>query len=79
MSPGNVKCRSTSTNSKRRYSRQAREIRSSASGVDRSVVFPTAVAQRHGVMLLHYQPDYDLIAELTGQDAEWVVPPGSLP
>src|SRR5436305_8742827 len=25
-----------------------------------------AVAQRHGVTLLHYQPDYDLIAELTG-------------
>ena len=40
-SPGNVKCRRTSTNSKRRYSRQAREVRSSASGVDRSVVFPT--------------------------------------
>ena len=38
-----------------------------------------AVAERHGVMLLHYRPDYDLIAEVTGQPVEWVVPRGSLP
>jgi predicted nucleic acid-binding protein len=38
-----------------------------------------AVAQRHGVTLLHYQPDYEVIAELTGQHVEWIVPRGSLP
>jgi predicted nucleic acid-binding protein len=38
-----------------------------------------AVAERHGVTLLHYRTDYEVIAELSGQDAEWVVPKGSLP
>jgi predicted nucleic acid-binding protein len=38
-----------------------------------------AVAQRHRVTLLHYQPDYEVIAEVTGQYVEWVVPRGSLP
>jgi predicted nucleic acid-binding protein len=38
-----------------------------------------AVAERHRVALLHYDADYDLIADITGQDTEWVVPKGSLP
>jgi predicted nucleic acid-binding protein len=38
-----------------------------------------AVAERHGVTLLHYDADYDLIADITGQHIEWVVPKGSLP
>ena len=38
-----------------------------------------AVAERHGVTLLHYRADYDLIAEVTGQPVEWVVPRGSVP
>lgn len=38
-----------------------------------------AVAERHGVTLLHYDADYDLIADITGQRIEWVVPKGSLP
>jgi predicted nucleic acid-binding protein len=37
-----------------------------------------AVAERHRVTLLHYDADYDLIAEITGQDAQWVVPKGSV-
>ncbi|OLB81202.1 MAG: VapC toxin family PIN domain ribonuclease [Actinobacteria bacterium 13_2_20CM_2_71_6] len=37
-----------------------------------------AVAERHRVTLLHYDADYDLIASVTGQDAEWVVPKGSV-
>jgi predicted nucleic acid-binding protein len=37
-----------------------------------------AVAERHGVTLLHYHADYDLIAELTGQPVDWVVPEGSV-
>lgn len=38
-----------------------------------------AVAERHDVTLLHYDADYDLIADITGQRIEWVVPKGSLP
>lgn len=38
-----------------------------------------AVAERHDVTLLHYRREYDLIAELSGQRAEWVVPRGTLP
>ncbi len=36
-----------------------------------------AVAHRHGLTLLHYDSDFDRIAELTGQRAEWVVPRGT--
>ncbi len=36
-----------------------------------------AVAERHRVRVLHYDADYDVIASVTGQDVEWVVPRGS--
>ena len=35
-----------------------------------------AVAERHGLTLLHYDGDFDTIAEITGQDTRWVVPRG---
>ncbi|MEU9172585.1 PIN domain nuclease [Streptomyces sp. NPDC048420] len=38
-----------------------------------------AVAQRHGLTLLHYDSDFDRIVEFTGQKGEWVVPRGSVP
>jgi len=38
-----------------------------------------AVAEREGVTLLHYDGDYHLIAEVTGQPVRWVVPRGSVP
>jgi predicted nucleic acid-binding protein len=38
-----------------------------------------AVAERHGVLLLHYHEDYELIAGVTGQPTAWVVPQGSMP
>jgi len=38
-----------------------------------------AVAERHRVTVLHYDSDYDTIAEVTGQRTEWVVPRGSVP
>ena len=37
-----------------------------------------AVAQRHGATVLHYDSDYDAIAEITGQPVRWLVPRGSL-
>jgi predicted nucleic acid-binding protein len=49
----------------------------------RAVGFPdlliAAVAEREQVTILHYDSDYDLIAEVTGQPTQWVVPPGTVP
>jgi predicted nucleic acid-binding protein len=48
----------------------------------RAVGFPdlmiAAVAERERVMLLHYDGDYDLIAEITRQPMQWVVPRGTV-
>ncbi|MCG5217270.1 PIN domain nuclease [Streptosporangium sp. KLBMP 9127] len=38
-----------------------------------------ACAEVHGATVLHYDRDYDLISEVTGQPASWVVPAGSVP
>ena len=37
-----------------------------------------AVAESAGLTILHYDHDYDIIAEITGQRAEWVVQRGSV-
>ena len=37
-----------------------------------------ATAELAGLTVLHYDQDYDRIAIVTGQPAEWVVPKGSL-
>jgi hypothetical protein len=48
----------------------------------RAVGFPdlliAAVAEREHVTLLHYDSDYDLIAAITGQPMQWVVPRGTV-
>jgi predicted nucleic acid-binding protein len=36
-----------------------------------------AVAQEHDLTVLHYDRDFDRIAEVTGQPVEWVVPAGT--
>lgn len=38
-----------------------------------------AAAEQAGLTVLHYDHDYDLIAEVTGQPTEWVVPRGTVP
>jgi predicted nucleic acid-binding protein len=38
-----------------------------------------ACAEIHGVQVLHYDRDFDLIASVTGQSVKWVVPRGSVP
>lgn len=49
----------------------------------RRVRFPdlliAATAERHHLVVIHYDHDYDLIAAVTGQPTEWVVPRGSVP
>lgn len=37
-----------------------------------------ACAERAGLAVLHYDADFDRIAKLTGQDARWIVPRGSV-
>jgi predicted nucleic acid-binding protein len=37
-----------------------------------------AVAEANDLTLLHYDADFDLIADVTGQPSEWVVPAGSI-
>ena len=37
-----------------------------------------ATAEANGVSVMHYDADYDRIAQATGQPAEWVVPRGSI-
>ncbi|MGH2718133.1 MAG: PIN domain nuclease, partial [Actinomycetota bacterium] len=37
-----------------------------------------AAAEELGLGVLHYDADFDLIAMVTGQRCEWVVPPGSI-
>ncbi len=49
----------------------------------RAVRFPdlliAATAERHGVTVLHYDRDFDVVAEVSDLRAEWVVPAGSVP
>lgn len=48
----------------------------------RSVKHPdlliAAAAERAGLTLVHYDADYDVIAEITGQRVRWVAPRGSI-
>jgi len=52
-------------------------------GQMRSVGLPdlliAAVAERERVTVVHYDGDYDLIAKITRQPVQWVVPPGKVP
>lgn len=49
----------------------------------RAVGFPdlliAAIAEREGVTILHYDSDFDMVAEVNGQPTRWVVPRGSVP
>jgi predicted nucleic acid-binding protein len=52
-------------------------------GQHRGVSLPdlliAAAAEAAGLTVLHYDQDFDLVAEVTGQACEWVVPRGSVP
>jgi predicted nucleic acid-binding protein len=37
-----------------------------------------AAAERARLVVLHYDPDFDRIATITGQPTEWVAPPGTV-
>ena len=38
-----------------------------------------AVAMRHNLTILHYDSDFDRLAQVTGQRVQWVVPRKSVP
>lgn len=51
-------------------------------GEHRGVALPdlmiAATAERHGLIVLHYDADFDRIAAVTGQPTDWVVARGSV-
>ena len=53
-----------------------------ARGQHRAVSVPdlliAATAEIEGLTVLHYDADFDLIADITGQACEWVVPKGTI-
>lgn len=48
-------------------------------GVPMASLLVSAAAELAGLIVLHYDRDFDLIVEVTGQPTEWVVPPGTMP
>ena len=54
----------------------------SRTGKHRAVSIPdlliAAVGERAGLVIVHYDADFDLIAEVTGQPMQWVVPRGRI-
>jgi predicted nucleic acid-binding protein len=52
-------------------------------GQHRAVGLPdlliAAVAERSGLIVLRYDADFDLVAAVTGQPIQWIVPRGSVP
>jgi predicted nucleic acid-binding protein len=38
-----------------------------------------AAAEAAGLVMLHYDHDFDVISRVTGQRAEWIVPAGAVP
>jgi len=65
--------------------RRALDVQSTmwGAGLIRAVGFPdlliAAVAERERVTILHYDSDFDLIAQTTGQPTQWVIPRGTIP
>ncbi|TDE00474.1 PIN domain-containing protein [Jiangella asiatica] len=47
-------------------------------GISLTNLVVAACAQVHDAVVVHYDADYDLIAGVTGQPTEWVVPAGSV-
>lgn len=63
---------------------RAREVqlRMATRGLHRAAgivdLLTAAVAERHGAVILHYEADFEHIANVTGQPQAWVAPRGSL-
>jgi predicted nucleic acid-binding protein len=53
--------------------------RSQQRGVKIADLLIAAAAEAAGLAVLHYDHDFDRIAEITGQGTEWIVPAGTVP
>jgi predicted nucleic acid-binding protein len=53
--------------------------RSQQRGVKIADLLIAAAAEAAGLVVLHYDHDFDLIAEITGQPTEWIVAAGTVP
>lgn len=53
--------------------------RSQHRGVALSDLMIAATAERHGLVVLHHDADFDRVAAVSGQPMEWVVARGSVP
>lgn len=54
-------------------------VRSQQRGAKIADLLIAAAAEGAGLVVLHYDGDYDLISSVTGQPTEWVVPAGTVP
>ena len=63
-----------------RRARQVQRLLAAKSQRGRKVpdLLVAAAAEARGLTLLHYDGDFDLIAVVTGQTCQWVVPAGSI-
>ena len=63
-----------------RRARQVQRLLASRSQRGRKIpdLLIAAAAEDVGLTLLHYDGDFDLIAKVTGQRCQWVVPAGSI-
>jgi predicted nucleic acid-binding protein len=63
-----------------RRARQVQRLLASRSQRGRKVpdLLIAAAAEQAGLTLLHYDADFDLIAKVTGQACQWVVPAGTI-
>ena len=53
--------------------------RSAQRGAKIGDLFIAAAAEAAGLVVLHYDHDFELIAGVTGQDVEWILPAGTVP
>ncbi len=54
-------------------------VRSGHRGAKIAYLLIAAAAEAAALVVLHYDRDFELIAEVTGQPVEWVVPAGAVP
>jgi predicted nucleic acid-binding protein len=53
--------------------------RSQQRGVKIADLLIAAAAEAAGLVVLHYDRDFDRITEVTGQATEWIIPAGTVP
>ncbi|MGI8426595.1 MAG: PIN domain-containing protein [Actinomycetota bacterium] len=63
-----------------RRARQVQRLLAQTSRPGRKIpdLLIAAAAEQANLVVLHYDADFDLISEVTGQACEWIVPAGSI-